>query len=130
MCPDRFPEAFERYKGPNVSVKAKGITTFDELIADVEEWGIKSPRGGMTYKQEKALAKEAKKEGLKDIYITQDFRLKSGKYVRVYRDAETGAFISKEKGEVQYKRDKGNWFDGTRWRNEKGQFIKKPETGE
>lgn len=121
---DKFPEAFSRYLSGFYSIRQKGINDFQVLLNDVEEWSIKSPRGGITYQQKKGVAIEAKKENLSNIYIEQE-SFRNGKVYKTRRDIDTGMFISLETG-TYTPRIEELWFDGKRWRNQYGQFVKKP----
>lgn len=121
---DDFPEAFERYLKGYHSIRGKGITDFQVLLDDVNQWGIKSPVGGMTYQQKKGIAIQASKENLDNIYITQETY--KGGLVRVTRrDFKTGLFISPETGTYKEK-PKEVWFDGRYWRDEFGHFARAP----
>ena len=121
---DDFPEAFQRYLKGYHSIRGKGITDFQLLLDDVEQWGIKSPIGGMTYQQKKGLAIEASRENLDNIYITQE-TYKNGQVRTTRRDYRTGLFISPETGTHKIIEPKV-WFDGRYWRDEGGHFAKKP----
>lgn len=121
---DEFPEAFSRYLKGYFSIRDKGITDFQLLLNDVEQWGMKSPLGGMTYQQQKGVAIEAQKENLDNIYLTQE-RYKDGQVRTIRRDFKTGLFISPETGTYKEKA-KEIWFDGKFWRNEFGHFAKAP----
>lgn len=78
----------------------------------------------MTYRQKKGVAIEARKENLANIYIEQE-SFRDGKVYRTKRDIDTGLFISSETGTYTVKAPEV-WFDGKRWRNQYGQFVKKP----
>ena len=128
--PDKFPEAFKRVNGGTTNVKNLGITTFDEFLEYTQnELKMKSPRGGLTYKQKKSLITVAKENNLSRIYIKQE-GYRNGHYYIAYRDAVTGSFVSPDKIEAgepfKYKRTE-NWFDGKRWRTPGGQYAKAPK---
>jgi len=121
---DEFPEAFKRYLGGHRTVRGKGIRDFQLLLDDVQQWGIKSPKGGMTYKQKRAIANLTEKEHLDNFYITTEY-FRNGKVRVTHRDPHSGLFVSPETGTTK-ELTPNIWFDGKYWRDEAGHFAKAP----
>lgn len=88
---DKFPEAFERFERKG-TVEDRHIETFEELLAAFVMWGQK--KATLSRKQTRALAIQAKENGLKKIKV-QEMQVKDGKTRNVYRDPITGQYAPK-----------------------------------